>query len=54
MAWTELFTTDIGLLSIFTIGFILVMAVYIIYFVKNHMSDDAKFGSGNSQVPRAH
>lgn len=29
MAWNLLFTSDIGLLSLFTIGFILVMGVYI-------------------------
>ncbi|MDY0012885.1 MAG: DUF3149 domain-containing protein [Rhodocyclaceae bacterium] len=42
MAWRELFSTDIGLLSLFTIGFILVMAVYIGRFVKRHMAEDEK------------
>ena len=30
MAWHELFTSDIGLLSLFTILFMVVMAVYIV------------------------
>jgi hypothetical protein len=50
MAWMELFTTDIGLLSIFTIGFCLVMGIYIFGFVKQHMAEDAKVASGN-KVP---
>lgn len=43
MAWKELFSTDIGLLSVFTIGFILVMAGYFgVYFSKkmNEKPDD--------------
>lgn len=40
MAIQELFTTDIGLLSLFTIGFILVMAVFIGRFVKNNIRRD--------------
>lgn len=40
MALQELFTTDIGLLSVFTIGFILVMGVYIYRFVKRNMKED--------------
>jgi Protein of unknown function (DUF3149) len=42
MALKELFTTDIGLLSVFTIGFILVMAVYLYGYAKKHMDDDAR------------
>lgn len=41
MALTELFTTDIGLLSVFTIGFILAMGVFISRFVKQQMARDA-------------
>ncbi|MCK9258388.1 MAG: DUF3149 domain-containing protein [Azoarcus sp.] len=40
MAWNELFSTDIGLLSLFTIGFILAMAVYIYRFAKRHIAED--------------
>ena len=42
MALKELFSTDIGLLSVFTIGFVIVMAVYIIGYAKKHMEDDAR------------
>lgn len=38
-ALREFFTTDIGLLSLFTIGFVLVMAGFIYRFVKRHMND---------------
>ena len=42
MALKELFSTDIGLLSVFTIGFVVVMAVYLIGFVKKHAEEDAR------------
>ncbi|WIM05575.1 MAG: DUF3149 domain-containing protein [Candidatus Nitricoxidivorans perseverans] len=42
MALKELFSTDIGLLSLFTIGFVIVMAVYLIGFVRRHMKEDAR------------
>ncbi|GAB7126619.1 hypothetical protein JCM19000A_11260 [Silvimonas sp. JCM 19000] len=35
--WETLFTSDIGLLSLFTIGFICVMAVYIFMFVRKNV-----------------
>lgn len=41
-ALKELFGTDIGLLSLFTIGFIIVMAIYLYYFVRRHMREDEK------------
>ena len=40
MAWYELFTSDIGLLSLFTILFMVVMAVYIYYYAVGHMHDE--------------
>ncbi len=40
MAWELLFTSDIGLLSLFTIVFILVMAVYLYRFARCHMAED--------------
>lgn len=40
MAWNELFTTDIGLLSLFTIGFVLVIGGYIYRFAKRHIAED--------------
>ncbi|WP_265942348.1 DUF3149 domain-containing protein [Dechloromonas sp. A34] len=50
MAWDLLFTSDIGLLSLLTIGFILVMAVYILRYVAQHAKADAKenLASGSS------
>lgn len=42
MAWNELFTTDIGLLSLFTIGFVLVIGGFIYRFAKRNMVEDAR------------
>ena len=42
MALKELFSTDIGLLSVFTIGFCVVMGVYLWGYAKKHMDDDAR------------
>lgn len=42
MAWKELLSTDIGLLSLFTIGFVLVMGVYLYGYAKKHMEEDAR------------
>lgn len=42
MALKELLSTDIGLLSVFTIGFVIVMAVYLYGYAKKHMDDDAR------------
>lgn len=38
----ELFTTDIGLLSIAVIAFILVMAIYFAAFFSKKMKEDSK------------
>jgi len=42
MAWNLLFTSDIGLLSLFTIAFVLVMGVYIGRYALQHMKSDAQ------------
>ena len=42
MIWQDLFSTDIGLLSLFTIGFVLVIGVYIGRFVKRNMEHDER------------
>lgn len=42
MALKELFSTDIGLLSVFTIAFIIGMAVFIGRFVKQHVQEDER------------
>ncbi len=54
MAWIELFTTDIGLLSLFTIAFIIVMAVYIVYFVKQRLAEEQEAGGVAGRLPHAH
>lgn len=41
-AWKLLIGSDIGLLSLFTIGFCVVMAVYLIGFVKKKAEEDAR------------
>lgn len=38
---TVLFTTDIGLLSMAVIAFILVMATYLFFFVRRHVREDS-------------
>lgn len=49
MAWNLLFTSDIGLLSLFTILFMIVMAAYIGRYAVRHMQSEArKAGPGNS------
>ncbi len=40
MAWEILFKTDIGLLSLFTIAFMLGMAAYIWIFVRRRMREE--------------
>lgn len=42
MAWQLLFGTDIGLLSLFTIGFVVVMAIYLVAFFKKSAEADAQ------------
>ncbi len=41
-AWKLLLGSDIGLLSLFTIGFVVVMAFYLVGFVKKHAEEDAR------------
>lgn len=40
MAWRELFGSDIGLLSLFTIGFVVVIGGYIYRFAVRHIAED--------------
>ena len=42
MAWDLLFTSDIGLLSLFTIAFILVMGAYIGVYAARHIKEDRR------------
>lgn len=41
MAWNLLLTSDFGLLSLFTILFVIAMAVYLFRFAQSHMAADA-------------
>lgn len=50
MAWNLLFTSDIGLLSLFTILFIVVMAIYIgRYVVREMKKEDQDKAAGPRQ-----
>lgn len=42
MAWKLLFGSDIGLLSLFTIGFVIVMGGYLVHFVSKKAEEDAR------------
>lgn len=42
MAWKLLFGSDFGLMSLFVIAFVIVMAVYLYGFARKHMEEDAK------------
>jgi len=42
MAWKLLFGSDIGLMSLFVIAFVIVMAIYLYKFATKHMEEDAK------------
>jgi len=48
MAWDLLLTSDIGLLSLFTIVFILGMAVYLGRYAAQHIKDEER-GSPNAR-----
>ncbi|ENO89444.1 DUF3149 domain-containing protein [Thauera linaloolentis] len=48
MAWELLLGSDIGLLSLFTIFFIIGMAIYLWRFARRHMDEDErKAGTGH-------
>lgn len=42
MAWKELFSSDIGLLSLFTIVFVIAMGGYLYRFAKAHIAEDER------------
>ncbi|MDI6750574.1 MAG: DUF3149 domain-containing protein [Pseudomonadota bacterium] len=44
-ALKELFSTDIGLLSTFTVAFAIGMIIFIYNFAKKHMDEDARNAS---------
>lgn len=41
-AWKLLVGSDIGLLSLFTIGFVIVMGIYMVNFYKKKAEEDAR------------
>jgi hypothetical protein len=41
-ALKELFSTDIGLLSVFTIGFATFFVIYVYKYAKKHMEEDER------------
>lgn len=48
MAWELLFTSDIGLLSLATIVFIVLMAVYIARYAAKHAREEEEGGAGHA------
>jgi len=54
MAWELLFTSDIGILSLITIGFILVMAVYIMRYAMQHARQEEQEHSSDRHVAGVH
>jgi hypothetical protein len=53
MAWHLLLTSDIGLLSLFTIFFIIGMALYILRYVMKRMAIETKEHELPPGAPRA-
>jgi hypothetical protein len=53
MAWNLLLTSDIGLMSLFTILFMVVMAIYIYRYAVKHAAEDAKRNGATSRVPHS-
>lgn len=45
MAWSLLLTSDLGLLSLFTIFFMVAMAIYLFRFVVRHAKEESQHGS---------
>jgi hypothetical protein len=54
MAWNILLTTDIGLLSLFTILFMVGMAVFIYFYVMRRVKDVEAQGSEPGDPSHAH
>jgi len=50
-AWKVLFSTDVGLFSIATIGIMLGMAVFYVWYFIRHVRDDA--ARHDAELPRS-
>lgn len=54
MAWNLLLTSDIGLLSLFTIAFMVLMAAYMFRYAMRHASEErAQHAATSKDAPRA-
>jgi len=51
MAWNLLLTSDIGLLSLFTIIFMVVMAAYILRYAMRHAAEEEAEGGSLAKDP---
>jgi hypothetical protein len=51
MAWDLLFTSDIGLFSLATIAFMIVMAAYIARYALKHAKEEEKTHIGAKHAP---
>lgn len=54
MAWDLLLTSDIGLFSLFTIAFMIVMAIYIARYALKHAKEEEKLHIGAKHAPSVH
>ncbi len=54
MAWDLLLTSDIGLFSLFTILFMIVMAAYLARYASKHAQDEEKQRSGPGRTAGSH
>lgn len=54
MAWNLLLTSDIGLLSLFTIVFMVVMAVYIYLYAMRHAKEEEHDHAAPIDASHAH
>jgi hypothetical protein len=48
-AFLELFTTQVGLLSVFTIAFVIVMAVFFVRYFSDRISEDERRAAKQQQ-----
>jgi len=54
MAWNLLLTSDIGLMSLFTIMFCLVMGAYIAYYAAKHAKQEKGSKATTKPIAGAH
>jgi len=54
MIWTILLTSDVGLMSLFTILFMVGMAVFLFAYAMRHMASDARQNTAAPLGPHPH